>query len=330
MLGSTGMCTLKLQGLIKSTPVSILVDSGSTHNFVSLSLVKHLQLNTSPCSPFQITVANGEKVQCSTRVEGLTWKVDNNIFHGDLNVIPLGGYDIILGVSWMTEVSPVTFDYNQDSITINWQGSHLTLQQQSNHSQVKLLPHPSKLPTYHKEEAYFLVQLTAIDGHTEQQPPIPDYLQSLISNYEDLFALPQQLPPARSHDHHIPIKPGSQPASASPYRCPIAHREEIEKITREMLSAGVIRNGTSPFAAPVLLVRKKDNSWRLVVDYRALNKITVKNKYPIPVIEELLSALKGSKIYSKLDLRSGYHQIGSHQRTSIKLPLKLIKATMNS
>lgn len=254
--------------------------------------------------------------------EGLTWTVDNHKFTGDLNVIPLGGYDVILGVKWMTEVSPITFDYKHDSITINWQGQHLTLQQQSEHSHIQLLPNPTKIPTYHREEAYFLVQLTAIDGKSEEATTIPNYLHGLLSEYEDQFALPQQLPPPRTPDHHIPLKVGSQPVTANPYRCPIAHREEIEKITRGMLSAGIIRNSSSPFAAPVLLVRKKDNSWRLVVDYRALNAITVKNKFPIPVIEELLAELKGSKIYSKLDLRSGYHQIRVQQEDVYKTAFK--------
>lgn len=96
-----------------------------------------------------------------------------------------------------------------------------------------------------------------------------------------------------------------------------------------MLEAGVIKASTSPFASPVLVVRKKDNTWRLVVDYRALNAITIKNKFPIPVIEELLAELRGSKVYSKLDLRSGYHQIQVSSADTYKQLLKHIKSDLN-
>lgn len=95
--------------------------------------------------------------------------------------------------------------------------------------------------------------------------------------------------------------------SSNPYRCPYVQKNKIEKIIKEMLASGIIRHITSPFASPLLLVRKKYLSWRICVDYIALNTMTVKNKYPIPIIEELLAELRESSVYSKLDLRRGYH-----------------------
>lgn len=120
---------------------------------------------------------------------------------------------------------------------------------------------------------------------------IPDCIAQVIESYSDVFASPTQLPPKRTQDHHIPLAADSKTVNSHPYRCTLAHREEIEKLTSKMLEAGIIRASTSPFSSPVLLVRKKDHTWRLVIDYKGLNSITVKNKFPIPVIKELLAEL---------------------------------------
>ena len=119
----------------------------------------------------------------------------------------------------------------------------------------------------------------------------------------------QLVPEVQTLLDNFVLKPGTQPICQRPYRYPYYQNSEIEAIVRYLLKSSSIRCSQSPFASLVLLVRKVDGSWRMCVDYRALNKDTVKDKFPIPIVDELLDELSGAWVFSKLDLRSDYHQI---------------------
>jgi hypothetical protein len=125
-----------------------------------------------------------------------------------------------------------------------------------------------------------------------------------------VFFTPQGLPPSCGvHDHSIPLVPGSLSPNIRPYRHPFSQKNEIEKMVQELLNAGVIHPSTSPYSSSVVMVMKKEGSWRMCLDFRSLNKLTIKDKFPILVIDDLLDELSGAQFFTKLDLRLGYHQI---------------------
>lgn len=133
----------------------------------------------------------------------------------------------------------------------------------------------------------------------------------LLNQFKDVFPeeLPPGLPPSREVDHRIELLPGSVPPSRPTYRLSASELIELKKQLEELTKAGFIQPSKSPFGAPILFVKKKDGTMRMCIDYRALNNITIKNSYPLPRVDELFDRLQGAKYFSKIDLRSGYHQI---------------------
>ena len=127
-----------------------------------------------------------------------------------------------------------------------------------------------------------------------------------MKEYKDVFEEPIALPPHRKHDHKILLKPVTNPINVRPYRYSALQKNVIEKVIQETLHARVIRASQSPYSSPIVLVKKRDGSSKLCVDYRQLNKHTILDKFPIPVIEELLDELHGAEYFSKIDLKSGY------------------------
>lgn len=147
---------------------------------------------------------------------------------------------------------------------------------------------------------------------------MPQEISELVQQCKSLFEEPSGVPPKRSMTHSIPLLPGAQPFKLRPYSYTPAQKDEIEQQVAQLLRNHMILNSTSPFASPVLLVKKKTGEWRLCVDFGRLNAYTIKNRFPLPIIEELFEELMGAKWFTTLDLRSGFHQIEVAQEDQYK------------
>jgi hypothetical protein len=148
-----------------------------------------------------------------------------------------------------------------------------------------------------------------VEGQEVQDISVPPEIQQLLSNYGSIFASKVTYPPVRSCSHSIPLVPGAKPFYIRPYRYPPLLKDEIERQVNEMLDADLIQHSNNPFSSPVLLVKKKDNSFRFCIDYRHLNAITLKGQFHIPIIDEFMDELQNAMWFSTLDLCAGFHQI---------------------
>ncbi|CAM6124952.1 unnamed protein product [Calypogeia fissa] len=146
----------------------------------------------------------------------------------------------------------------------------------------------------------------------------------ILEEFSDVLSqkLPKGLPPRREVDHQIKLEPGSAPQAKAPYRLNLNERMMLKDALEELINQGFIRPSKSPYVAPALFVSKKDETLRLCAAYRALNKQTVKNRYPLPHMDDLFDCLSGAQKFSKVDLRSGYYQIhmakGDEYKTAMR------------
>jgi hypothetical protein len=284
--------TLQLSGEIQGRPIVVLVDSGSSHTFLNTSLASVVSGVIPLCAPTPVKIADGSVVQCSLQIPHAEWSVQGYKFHSALKLLPLGSFDLILGMDWLEAFSPMQVDWVHKTLTIPYGSRHITLRGiQSNVADCSF------------------IQLFHIADGSSSSVPIAPAIQQLLDEFGAIFAEPSELPPRRQCDHSIPLVPGAQPVAVRSYRYSPMLKSEIEQQVTDMLNQGIIQPSTSAFSSPVMLVRKKDGSWRFCVDYRQLNALTVKSKFPIPVVDELLDELSSASWFSCLDLRAGFNQI---------------------
>ncbi|XP_073121107.1 uncharacterized protein [Henckelia pumila] len=284
--GVTGAQTMKFMATIGGTEVVTMVDNGASHNFVSRKLITDKGLPFDASVKFGVYLGDGCRVDCQGVCKNLL--VDIGVCQATIQgyLFDLGGVDLILGVDWLRTLGEVRVDWSKMIMKFVQAGQEFVIQGD---------------PTLSRS----LMSLRSMTKTGD--------IVFCGVHFEDLFTPPTGLPPMRNQSHSICIREGCGPVVVRPYRYAYCQKNEMERLVKEMLGAGVIQPSCSPYSSPMVLIKKKDGSWRFCVDYRVLNEITIANKYPIPVVDELLDELHGAHYFSKLDLRSGYHQIRMSQ-----------------
>jgi hypothetical protein len=274
--------------LVNDTSTVVLFESGASHSFISAIYVgKHnLLLALLKCQ--MIVSSPGGNIPARQLCLKVNLKIRGVDFVANLIVLESKGIDVILGMDWLSK-HKVLIDCAKKSIKLTTPGgkemefvveSVVTAKGVANHAKVNQL-----------------------DSSQESELPV-------VNEFPDVFAekLPG-MPPDRDIEFVIKLKPGTTPIYKTPYRMATSELAELKEHIKELLEKEFIRPRSSPWGAPVIFVLKKDGTQRLCVDYHALNEVTVKNKYPLARIDDLFNQLCGACVFSKIDLRSGYHQL---------------------
>ncbi|KAF5783699.1 putative nucleotidyltransferase, Ribonuclease H [Helianthus annuus] len=318
LTGMPSYSTMRVNGSMGTRQLYILIDSGSTHNFLKEKLAKKLECDSLSIPPVTVGVADGKKLTSTRVCKDFQWNMQGNWFKTEVLLLPLESYDMILGVQWLLPLNDILWNFQKMTMKFELEGKRYELKGlQNNLFAVCSL---EKMGKYVRtgDSQFFSLQLTGGERDNTYHSRVVNVpvdeteagqWKRLVARFPRVFEVPTGLPPQRRFDHKIVLKEGTAPISVRPYRYPAVQKDVIEKTTRELLDSGVIRDSQSAFAAPVVLVKKKDGQWRMCMDYRRLNEATVKDKFPIPLIDELLDELAGATFFSKLDLRSGYHQV---------------------
>lgn len=290
---------LRMAAWVLGEKCDILIDSGSTGNFISSEFVERHQLQDRCITvhpPLVIRLANGAKVESRLMLPRVKWRQCRGTLQGemDLPLLPLVDHEVILGMPWLKDENPL----------ICWQSGEI---------EERFGP----VNSHHLGSVKELVTKTDVDDtgtyhrFLEALLTVPESLVGILKQFQTVFPdrLPCVLPMERPIQHHIKLLPGAEAPNRKQYKLSAADMKELEKQCQEALVSGKIRRSTSPFNAPSLMVKKVDGGNRWCNDYRALNAITEKDRIVMPNMDSLFEHLAGARYFSKLDLMQGFNQI---------------------
>ena len=331
-------------GKVGRCPAALLIDSGASYNFIADSYIAKHRLTTTAINGPTIQLADGTLYSVTRQLTG-TVRIGAYLGKFTAFALPLQcSYDVILGTPWLTATNP-HIDWRQRTITVQQHGQSIVLRPTDLPHQPKT-PYLSTLQVYHQMHRGAILFLAIVrekvpppdsteppddptqtnPHHTPDQdspstptdyPPeiqaaVDQHVRRLKQEYADVMPpeLPKELPPHRpGHDFKIELVPGAKPFKGPYYKLSYEEEAECRRQCEDGMARGFVRPSTSPWGSPVLFVKKKDGTLRMCIDYRALNKLTIKNNTALPRIDDLLDRMAGARYFTTMDLRSGYNQM---------------------
>ncbi|KAI3810891.1 hypothetical protein L1987_20522 [Smallanthus sonchifolius] len=301
--------------LMNNRYASILFDTGADKSFVSLDFEPLLAKTRSKLEKtFTVEVADGNTVTIDTIIYDCSLELNKHTFPINLVPMPLGSFDIIIGMDWLSKHHAEVMCFEKCIRLPLPSGETLKVFGEKPCKGLKLMSCITVQKYIRKKCMVFLAHVIQKEDKKRSVQDIP-----IVRDFPEVFPddLPG-LPPVRQVEFRIDLVPGANPVAKAPYRLAPSEMQELASQLQELADKGFIRPSHSPWGAPVLFVKKKDGSFRMCIDYRELNKLTIKNRYPLPRIDDLFDQLQGSTYFSKIDLRSGYHQLRVQEEDILK------------
>ncbi|GJW37810.1 putative reverse transcriptase domain-containing protein [Tanacetum coccineum] len=291
--------------LLNNNYATVLFDSGSDKSLVNTSFshlidISPVKLDTS----YEVELADGKIVSTNTVLRGCTLNLVNHLFEIDVMPIELGTFDVIIEMDWLVERDDVTV-CGKKVVHIPVKNKMLVVEGDIRASRLKVMSCIKAKKYIERGRQLFLAQVTKKEPAERSLKDVP-----VIRVFPKVFPddLPRR-PPPQQVEFIIEIVPGIALVAHAPYHLAPSKMKELARQLQELSEKGFIRPSSSPWGAPMLFVKKKDRSFRMCIDYCELNKLIVNNRYPLLRIDDLFDQLQGSSVYSKIDLRSGYHQV---------------------
>jgi hypothetical protein len=275
---------IEVEGTINNRPLVILIDSGASHSYVDPRVVEgfHLMRRKYEKS-WLVQLATRTKRKVTELVKSYSMDMKGMSTKAELNILPLGSYDCFIGMDWLDQHHALMDCRNKRFTCLNKEGNQVTVQGIPRAVDVREISAMQLKKCYPKG-----CQLYATWVEEESRDVVSNLEDhEVLKEFKDVFQEVPGLPPRRDIDFSINLMPGAAPVSRAPYRMSTSELKELQLQLEEILNKGYIRPSVSPWGDPVLFMKKKDGTLRLCIDFRQLNKVIVKNKYPLPRIDDL-------------------------------------------